>query len=162
MATIYELTEEYAYLLELAEDPDVDPETLEGTLEALGGEIEEKADGYARVMKQLEADAASLKAEEKRLATRRMTCENNIRRMKEALQFAMEATGKTKFKTELFSFGIQKNPAKLVIDDEKAIPHDFWITPDPIPDNKALKESLKEGFVINGCHLEQTSSLRIR
>lgn len=160
--TLYELTEEYRMLLELAEDPEVDPETMSDTLEALGGEIEEKADGYAKVMKQLEADAAALKAEEKRLSTRRTVCENNIKRMKAALQSAMEATGKTKFKTDLFSFGIQKNPAKLVIDDEKQIPHDFMIQPDPVPDNKAIKDALKEGFEFAWCHLEQSESLRIK
>lgn len=160
--TLYELTDEYRMLLELAEDPEVDPETMSDTLEALGGEIEDKADGYAKVMKQLEADAAALKAEEKRLCARRTVCENNIKRMKEALQSAMEATGKTKFKTDLFSFGIQKNPAKLVIDDEKQIPHDFMIQPDPVPDNKAIREALKEGFAFNWCHMEQTESLRIR
>lgn len=162
MATIYELTEEYRVLLELAEDPEVDPETLADTLEALGGEIEEKADGYAKVMKQLEADAAALKFEEKRLSSRRTVCENNIKRMKAALQAAMEATGKKKFKTDLFSFGIQKNPAKLVIDDDRHIPHDFMIQPDPVPNNKAIRDALNEGFEFGWCHLEQTESLRIR
>ena len=162
MATIYELTEEYKMLLELAEDPEVDPETLSDTLEALGGEIEDKADGYAKVIKQMEADAAGLKAEEKRLSTRRAVCENNIKRMKAALQSAMEATGKTKFKTDLFSFGIQKNPAALVIDDQNKIPAKYLIQQEPKTDTKAIKDAIKEGSTFDWCHLEQTESLRIR
>lgn len=160
--TLYDLTEEYRLLLELAEDPEVNPETLEDTMEALDGEIEDKADGYAKVIKQLDVNAAALKAEEKRLCAKRTVCENNIKRMKQALQNAMEVANKPKFKTDLFSFGIQKNPAKLVIDDERRIPHDFMTQPDPVPNNKAIREALNEGFEFEWCHLEQTSSLRIR
>lgn len=163
--TLYELTDEYRTLLELAEDPEVDPETLADTFEALGGEIEYKADGYARVMKQLEADAAALKAEEKRLCVRRTVCENNIKRMKQALQSAMEATGKTKFKTELFSFGIQKNPARLVIDreDTNHAPAEYIVIQAPTWNKEALKAALKAGKDVDGiAHLEQTESLRIR
>lgn len=165
MATIYEMTDEYLALLELAEDPEVDPETLEGTLEALDGEIEEKADGYAKVMKQLEANVAALRAEEKRLSTKRTTCENNMKRMKQALQYAMEATGKTKFKTDLFSFGIQKNPAAVVIDEQyiENIPEEYLIPQEPKIDKTKMKEDLKAGKDLEGiCHLEQTESLRIR
>lgn len=163
--TLYELTQEYGVLLEMAEDPDVDEEMLADTLEALGGEIEEKADGYAKVLRQMEADAAGLKAEEKRLSDRRRTIENNTARLKAALQAAMVATGKTKFKTELFSFGIQKNPARLVIDRESTdhAPAEYIIIQPPVWDKAKLKEALKAGKDVDGiAHLEQTEGLRIK
>ena len=59
MSTLYELSADYQKLLELAEDPDTDAETLADTLEALGGEIEDKADNYARVMKSMERSQPS-------------------------------------------------------------------------------------------------------
>ena len=71
MNTLYELTSEYLQLLEMAEDPDVDLQTIADTMEAIGGEIEDKADGYARVMKQIEANAAGIKAEIGRLTARK-------------------------------------------------------------------------------------------
>lgn len=43
----------------------------------------------------------------------------------------MQLTGKTKFKTELFSFGIQKNPPAVVIDNEEDIPKEYYIPQDP-------------------------------
>jgi len=162
MSTIYELTDEYRFLLELAEDPDVDPDTLADTLEALGGEIEDKADGYAKVMKQLESDAAALKAEEKRLYTRRTVCENSIARMKKALQSTMEVTGKTKFKTNLFSFWIQKNAPRLVVDNEKKVPAEYFVQPDPVRNDEAIKKALKDGAAYDWCHLEQSASLRVK
>ena len=75
----------------------------------------------------------------------------------------MIATGKTKFKTELFNFGIQKNPPKLVLDKEvEDIPMDYYIFQDPIADKEKIKQELKEGKELDFAHLEQGESLRIR
>ena len=165
MASLYELTEDYMNLLELAEDPDIDEQAFADTLEGIEGALEDKADGYAKVIRTLEGDAAACDAESKRLRNKKQTIENNIRRMKAALQYAMQATGKTKFKTALFSFGIQKNPAEVVIDEGyiENIPDRFLIPQDPQIDKKAIKEALKAGEDLEGiAHLEQTESLRIR
>ncbi len=165
MSTLYELTDDYLNLLEMAEDPDTDPEAFADTLEGIEGAIEDKADGYAKVIRTLEGDAAACDAESKRLRNKKQAIENNIKRMKQALQYAMEATGKTKFKTPLFSFGIQKNPAAVVMDEGyiENIPERFLIPQDPVIDKKAIKEALKAGEDLEGiAHLEQTESLRIR
>lgn len=163
--TLYELTEDYMNLLELAEDPDIDEQAFNDTLEGIEGALEDKAEGYAKVIRTLEGDAAACDAESKRLRNKKQTIENNIKRMKAALQCAMQITGKTKFKTSLFSFGIQKNPAAVVIDEEhlENIPDRFLIPQDPQIDKKAIKEALKAGEDLEGiAHLEQTESLRIR
>lgn len=163
--TLYELTADYANLLELAEDPDIDEQAFLDTLEGIEGAIEDKADGYARVIRQLTADAEALKAESDRLYNRRKNIENNIDRMKKALQNAMVITGKTKFKTDLFSFGIRKNVPAVVIDEQRLanIPAEFLIPQDPKIDKKAIKEAIKAGKNLDGiAHLEQSESLTIR
>ena len=153
MATLYELTDDYLTLLEMAEDPDIDEQALKDTMEGIEGALEIKAEGYAKVIRTLEGDAAACDAESKRLRNKKQAIENNIKRMKAALQYAMQATGKTKFKTALFSFGIQKNP----------IPDRFLIPQDPQIDKKAIKEALKAGEDLEGiAHLSETYSLRIR
>lgn len=161
MQTLYELTNEYMMLLEMAEDPDVDPQAFEDTLEGLGGEIEIKADGYAKVMKQLEMQIDGCANEIKRLQNIKKVYENNIQRMKEHLESAMRATGKTKFKTQLFSYGIQKNPASLIIDDEKQIPIEYLVIKQEA-NKTAIKEAIKAGEQFEWARLEQTESLRIR
>ena len=166
MSTLYELTGQMQALLALMEDPDTDPQIIEDSLEAVSGEIEVKADGYARVMAELEARKAAVKAEKDRLAALESSLGKNIDRMKESLKTSMIATGKTKFKTDLFSFSVQKNPPKVVIDDPNRIPEGFFIPQPPKVDTASIKESLKsvdaaemwEGI----CHLEQGESLRIR
>ena len=162
MSTLYELTNDYMNLLELAEDPDIDEQTFMDTLEGIEGALEDKAEGYAKVIRTLEGDAAACDAESKRLRNKKQTIENNIKRMKTALQYAMEATGKTKFKTALFSFGIQKNPASVVIDHAGKVPANYWIPQPPELDKKAIKAYIKENGDVDWAHLEQTESLRIR
>lgn len=163
--TLYELTTQYQALLELAEDPDVDPKVLADTMDGLDGDIEEKADGYAKVIRSLEGRIGVIKAEEDRLRTRRGTMENSIIRMKQHLQASMTAIGKTKFKTDLFSFGIQKNPASVVIDAQSMdnMPEEYISVPSPTWNKTAIKDALKAGKDLTGiAHLEQSESLRIR
>jgi len=161
VATLYELTGQYKQLLDMAETEELDKQLIADTLEALEGEIETKADGYAKIIRELEGKAELLKSEIDRLSNRKTAIENNIKSMKEALQNAMYITGKVKFKTNLFNFGIQKNPPKLVIDKPEEIPEEFLIPQPPKVDNAKLKEILKEKE-LPFAHLEQSESLRIR
>lgn len=162
MSTLYQLTDAYQELLSMALDPDVDPEALADTMEGLEGEIEAKADGYAKVMRELRAVADARKAEAKRLTDGAKSIEANIDRMKSALEAAMRLTGKTKFKTALFSYSIQKNPPALKIDMPDRVPAEFLIPQEPKVDSAAIKRELKEGVVFEWCHLEQSEGLRIR
>lgn len=161
--TLYELTADYENLLHLAEDPDTDPQILKDTMEAIEGEIEEKADGYAMVMKELEAQELALKMETDRLTNRRLAISNNITCLKRGLEAAMRLTGKTKFKTTLFSYNIQRNPASVVVDVPwEQLPEDFLKYKDPDIDKTKLKKALQDGAEIDGVRLVQTESLRIR
>ena len=128
-------------------------------IEAIEGEIEYKADGYAKVIKEIEGNVATIKTEIDRLSNKKNVLENSIKTMKQTLENAMKITGKTKFKTDLFSFNIQKNPARLVITGE--VPEQFLIPQEPKVDNKAIKELLKQQE-LPFAHLEQSESLRIR
>ena len=161
MATLYEIAAEYMTLLDMAEE--IDEEVFKDTLEGIEGELEIKADNYAKVVAELENKAEGLDKESKRLTERKKAIENNIKRIKDNLKGAMIATGKTKFKTELFNFGIQKNPPKLVLDKGlEDIPMEYYIFQDPIADKDKIKKDLKEGKELDFAHLEQGESLRIR
>lgn len=163
--TLYELTDNYKLLLELAEDPDTDPEALADTMDAIAGEIEDKADGYAIVIQALQDDVECIAAEAKRLQNRKKVIEGNIERMKNSLIAAMKTTGRTKFKTALRSFAVAKNPPSVVIDAVTLadIPAKYLKQRDPEIDKTALKKALQGGADLDGvAHLEQSESLRIR
>ena len=66
MSTLYQLTEAYQELLSMALDPDTDPEALADTMEAIEGEFEDKADGYAKVMKEMKVFEDAKREEGKR------------------------------------------------------------------------------------------------
>src|SRR5690554_2013404 len=135
---------------------------LEDTLEALNDAIEDKAVGYAKVIKNLEGQVLAIKDEEQRLADRRKSLENNIKRLKESLEDSMKANGMKRIKTELFSFNIQKNPPSLEILNEKAIPTDFLIPQEPKIDKKAILAAIKNEQDVPDVEVRQGESLRIR
>lgn len=160
MATLYELTGQYAELIELASE--IDPEILKDTLEGIDGEIEVKADGYAKVMKELEGQTSILKAEIDRLNNRKALIENNIKAMKESLQNAMITTRKTKFKTDLFSFNIAKNGGKQPIEIIGEVTTEYTKTVLQI-DNDKIRQVLEGGQQLSFAILkERGESLRIR
>lgn len=161
--TLYELSMEYANLLAMAEDEDLDPQVLADTFEGLEGEIEDKADGYAKVIAELKMRGEGLQKEIDRLTKMKKSLEGNIDRMKDTLEMAMKTTGKTKFKTDLFSFWIQKNTPSLKLDvTDEAVPAKYHIPqPDKI-DREAIKKDLKNGANIDWAHMEQSESIRIR
>ena len=165
MARIYEIAQDYRYLQEMAENDEVDQQMVADTLEAVDGEFEYKAESCAKVTKNLEGNIPAINAEIERLMKRRKTIENNIKCIKKALQEAMELTGKTKFKTDLFSFGIQKNAPSVVIDaaDIRDIPEDYLKFKEPEVDKTAIKNAINAGVDFEGlAHLEVSQSLRIR
>lgn len=161
MAKLYEITGEFLQLKEMACDCALDQQMISDTLESVEFEFEEKADGYAKVIRMLEGDVDAIDAEIKRLTALKNTVNNNVKGIKKNLENAMLVTGKRKFKTTLFGYGIQNNPPALVIDDETKIPEEYLIPQEPKVDNKAIKAFLKDNKV-EWAHLSQTESLRIR
>lgn len=165
MLNLYELTEQYAVLQEMAYDPEVDEQTLRDTMNMIIADIEDKADGYAKIILGMKANAEILKKEEERLYARRKHLEERSKYLKDTLEANMRAIGKTKFKTALFSFNIQKNGGvePLVIDGAiEDIPGRFLIPQPPVTNNEAIRKLLEERQV-EWAHLEpRGESLRIR
>jgi len=64
---LYELTGEWLSLMEMADDPELDEQAFQDTTEALEGDIDEKVENICKMIKNMEADADALKAEEKGL-----------------------------------------------------------------------------------------------
>ena len=101
-----------------------------------------------------------LESEIARLTARKKALENNVERMKRNLEQSMIALDKRKFKTDLFSFHIQKNPASVDIIGE--VPEEFLIPQEPKVDKKAMIAFVKEHGDTEYAKLTQSESLRIR
>ena len=120
-----------------------------------------KADNCAKLIQELNGSVSTLDAEIDRLEKRRDALISNAQNLKKYIESAMIATGKKKFKTDLFGFNIQKNPPSVVIDRKEDIPEEYWIAQQPKLDKTALKKWLKDNKA-DFAHLEQGESLRIR
>lgn len=141
---------------------DLDPEVMKDTLDSIEDAIENKAENIAKLVRNLESDVSAYKEEEDRLKTKRQATENKVKWLKTYLEDNMKLTGKTKFKSGMFNFSIQKNPASVNITDEKIIPEEFLIQQPPKVDKTSIKEILKRGIEVPGAELKQTEGLRIR
>lgn len=163
--TLYDLTEELMELLQLAEDPETDPEALQGSMESVSGLFEDKADGYAKVIRQLNAEADMVDAEIARLKAKKDSLKNNADRIKKALQAAMIATDKRKFKTPFFTFSIRKNAGSVVMEttDLSKIPNKYLTYSCPTVNKNAIKQAINSGENLAGiAHLESSESLTIK
>ena len=153
---LYELTEQYQVLEDMMYDPDVDSLTIEDTMEAIFGEIEDKAESYAIIITDMKADIEALKAEESRLNARRTSLENSQKALKTTLMENMKAIGKSKIKTTLFTISVAKNGGQepLVIDGAiDDIPGRFLIPQPPKVNGDAVRALLSERQV-DWAHLE--------
>ena len=142
MATLYELTGQYLDIYNL----EIDDETKLDTIESLGldEEIEAKAENYAKLIRNLEADKKVYKEEEERFKKKK------------------ESTGKTKIKGELFTISVQNSKASVIV-DEANLPKKYWVKKvTESPNKKALYEVLNEGKKIKGATLQENRSLRIK
>lgn len=159
---LYELTNAYLQIQQLIESD----EDYEAVLDTIDDEIEVKADGYARVIRNMEAQANAFKEEEKRLAVKRKHCEAAVTRLKQNLFESMKTTGKTKFKTDLFSFAIQKNGGKIpvIVDvkDTSELPDDL-VKITESPDLEAIRKYIESTGDLSYAHFgERGESLRIK
>ena len=141
---------------------ELDPEVMKDTLDSIEDAIENKAENIAKLIRNLESDVSAYKEEEDRLKKKRQATENKVKWLKTYLEDNMKLTGKTKFKSGMFNFSIQKNPASVNITDERIIPEEFLIPQLPKIDKTALKDVLKNGIEVPGAELKQTEGLRIR
>ena len=144
MSTLYEITGDYLRLLEmLEEEKSIDPQAFADTLDAIEGEIEIKADGYARVIRELEADAKKYETEIRRMQGRMEVIKNRTKMIRQHLYDSMKATGKTKFKTDLFSFNIQRNGGTHPMEvDELCVTRAYMKM---VPDNAKIRKALEDG-----------------
>lgn len=159
IATLYSIQGKYQQLLNLAEQ--LDPELLKDTLESIDDELETKAENVAFVIKELEGQSLVLETETKRLAERKNTINNNVKRLKQSLFDAMITANKQKIKTNLFTLDIRKNPPSVIVEDESKLLNYLVEQPKKL-DKTRLSDDLKKSIEIPGAKIVQTERLQIR
>lgn len=160
--TLYHLNNQYLELIEMSENPDCDITLIADTLEAIEGEIEQKADACGIVLKELDGDREKVKNEIERLTGIVRQIDRAEKAIKASLLISMNLMGKTKFKTEHFKFSIAKNGGLPPVEITGEIPDEFKKYKVET-DTKKIRESLAAGEELDFAKFgEKGSHLNIR
>lgn len=162
MSKLYELKENWKQVEEMLYEEEIDEQCILDTLESIEAEIEDKADSYAIIIKEILSDAEVCKQEKIRLENRQKAFESRAKLLKDRLEEVLRGIGKTKFKTQLFSFNIQKNGGLAplwITDDIEQIPEEYLKKE---PNNTKIRELLATQDVKWAKLEERGESLRIR
>jgi hypothetical protein len=160
--TLYQLSDSYRQALEALTDPDahLPAEAVNDTLEALAGELEDKAVNVAKFLRNMETTAEAIKAAEADMAKRRKALENRVQWLKDYLKNNMEHSGITAIESPYFKLSIQSNPPAVDVFDENLVPAEFK---EPVVnwkvDKTAIKKAIQAGQYVPGAGL--TNGMRL-
>jgi hypothetical protein len=164
--TLYELSDNYYHALDFLTDPDNDElpaDAIADTLEALGGELEDKAVNVAKFLRNIEANAEAIRRAEIEMSKRRKSLENRVQYLKNYLKGSMEHSGITKIECPYFKLSIQKNPASVNVYNEEAVPPQFKIAVTSWKvDKAAIKTAINSGQTVTGAELTNSTRLAIK
>ena len=153
MITLYELTENYKQLLELAEkaESEEEIELLMDTIDCNKDAAEVKLEGYGVILSELSNKSYYIDSEIKRLQQMKHAINNNIKRLKVACLEYLQTVDNGKVRTKHFNWYLQKNPPSVYVFDEKAIPDKYKSIVTSVKYNKNdIMNDLKAGIQIEG------------
>lgn len=163
---LYEINDK---IYELLNQEIIDPETGEildvngfDQLKELELAREVKIENTGLFIKNLDADVAALKEEEKRLAERRKAKENRLNSVKQFLNDFLQSEDVQKFETARVKMSFRKSES-VGIADESLIPDKFVkteIVKSPMKND--IKKALKAGKEVPGAWLVESQNLQVK
>lgn len=163
--TLYELSDQYARLLEAIENGEIPEEAIADTLEGLTGDFDEKADNIACIIKNELAIADDIKRESDQLCERKKAHLKRAEYLKGYLSEQMNRVGKKKIETARNCISFRPS-VRTIIENENDFVRDNpdyckQVTEYKI-DKTAIAAALKSGREIKGAHLEQRQNIQIK
>lgn len=128
-------------------------------LDELNVAFDEKAEAVAIYIKNIEAEAEAIRAEELKLASRRRVLEARAAKMRDRLAYNMERVGAVKLNTPRCSISVRRT-TRVTISNADLIP-DELVRIKREPDKKAIREILKNENV-PGAGLETVTSVTLK
>mgnify|MGYP003451497233 FL=1 len=160
--SLYELTSEAIILQEALMAEGIDDDTQAAAMAAYWeGETEAKLEGYAKLIRSLEADAATFRNEKAFWSDKQSRVENTVTRLKSALLAHLTSTGRVEASAGLFTIKVQDNPEKVNVFAADRIPGHLGRV-EFIPDKAAIKDAIKAGETVPGCELVREKGVRIK
>lgn len=172
MSALYELTGDFYDLYNMLDEFEGDEDAEEAWYNTLVGiemQIEDKAENIGVLIKNMLADAAAMKEEEKRLAQRRKVRENSVDRLKQYLMRSMDAVSLRKVDRARACVSIRATAPSVRIDDEEAFikwaaaeRDDLLRYAAPTINKTLLKQEIQDGEEFDGVSLVQGQTIIIK
>lgn len=162
---LYELTDAYAELAALLDECESEEEAAQlwAQMDEIGASIAEKADNYARFLRNKQTEVDGLDKEIARLQKRKRSAENQIEQLREHMKFAMGVAGATEIRTTLGKWTVRKNAPRVeVLDESEIAPEFFDPQPPKLSKSKLLKHWKDTGEIPDGCDVVQSESMQFR
>jgi hypothetical protein len=138
-------------------------EIVNNWMDEITSDLANKVDSYEYKQEMLEATAARFSARADKLYSVAKNLMNLSKGLKERLKFYMKESGLTEIKGNEYVFKLSDGKDKLVIDDEKKIPKDYFYEEiHKVLDKDLLIAALEdESVMVDGAHLETVKTLRV-
>ncbi len=160
---LFNITHERKLLMQQLEA--ADGEASEELLEELAinrSNFEEKAEGYAYMMRKLETDVNAVKSEIDRLTALKTAKERAYERLEKTLLDAVVQYGEkgkddvARAEVGTFRFSTRRNPASVEILDEEAIPEEYKVSKTTVSVSKTtIKNALSLGQSVPGAQMKE-------
>lgn len=162
---LYELTDAYAELAALLDECESEEEAAQlwAQMDEIGASIAEKADNYARFLRNKQTEVDGLDKEIARLQKRKRSAENQIEQLREHMKFAMGVAGATEIRTTLGKWTVRKNAPRVEVLDESEVAPEFFEPQPPKLMKSRLQQHWKDtGEIPDGCDVVQSESVQFR
>ena len=155
MANLYEIDQGILECIDLETGEIIDPERLEN----LQMERSQKIENVVLWIKNLESDAAAIKAEKEALAKRQVAALAKAAQLKEWLAKALEGQ---KFDTARCAVSFRRSET-VEVSDVALLPDELKRVKTEVEPNKtAIKALLKDGQDVVGCRLVENQNVQIK
>ena len=163
--TLYNITNKFAELMDMAENGELTEEQYNALGEQLTLELQQKGSGIIGYTQNEEAFIEAVDFQIKRLQDLKKARQNKLEKFKQYVKENMDRLGIAKMDTELGTLSIAKNPMSVEIENEEEIPKEFkqQVITTKI-DKTAIKNHFKAtGEIIPGTRIiDDKTSLRIK
>lgn len=163
--SLFDVASEYREAFERLAELDIDPQTMEDTLDSLSGDLQHKATNVAMFTKSIEALAASIKDAEAAMSKRRKALEARSERLRTYMLDCMQLAGVQRIESPHLRISVAKTPPSVDVFDAAQLPGEFMRQPEvppPAPDKAAIRDALKAGLDVPGARLVTGTRIDIR
>lgn len=160
MNSMFDISERYNTVTALAEDESIPQEEVNAALMAVMDDVKSKGENGINYLNSIDENISGAKERKKKIDNYIKSLESRKKRVLNAYLAAMQSMGLKNIMTGAGELKVRNNPPAVVVDDLTKIPTKYQKQKIEVSlDKVAIKNAIKAGETVEGCHLEQAVSL---